>query len=108
MYSLHVGELGYAMKLVDGETLRERIRDARERYRQGQSVDEPLERAERLDILLMIWDAMAFAHARDVLHRDLKPENLAPIRSRVFSRTVATIWRTGAGPAWRVVDDGVE
>jgi len=33
---------------------------------------------------------------------------LAPIRSRVFSRTVATIWRTGAGPAWRVVDDGVE
>ena len=32
----------------------------------------------------------------------------APIRSRVFSRTVATIWRTGAGPAWRVVDDGVE
>lgn len=33
-------------------------------------------RAENLDILMKVADAIAFAHSRGVIHRDLKPENV--------------------------------
>jgi hypothetical protein len=33
-------------------------------------------RAENLDILMKVADAIAFAHSRGVVHRDLKPENV--------------------------------
>ena len=52
----------YTMKLVQGEGLDEHIRD--------------LSLADRLRLFLRIADAVAFAHAHDVLHRDLKPGNV--------------------------------
>ena len=54
-----------AMELLDGETLRDRVR------RLGQL---PLE--EVLDFADQILDVLVAAHARGVVHRDLKPDNL--------------------------------
>src|SRR5712692_1187642 len=53
-----------AMEYVEGETLFQRIKD------------EGLDLAETLDIALQIADALAEAHAHDIVHRDIKPANI--------------------------------
>jgi len=57
--------LWYAMPLVEGESLRERLR------RSGQ---QPL--ADALRWTAELADALANAHAHGVVHRDIKPENV--------------------------------
>lgn len=57
------GLLAYAMKLVRGERLDERIA-------RGLPVDEAFR------IFGRIAETMAFAHAHGVIHRDLKPQNI--------------------------------
>ena len=59
------GLLYYVMPYVEGESLRARL----ERERQL-----PLDDA--LQIAQEVADALAYAHARDVVHRDIKPENI--------------------------------
>jgi serine/threonine-protein kinase len=59
------GILYYVMPLVEGESLRDRLR------RQKQL---PLE--EALRITSEVADALGYAHARGVIHRDIKPENI--------------------------------
>jgi serine/threonine-protein kinase len=59
------GHLFFVTPLVEGETLRARLRA------QGYlSVEESVR------LSCEIADALAFAHARGVLHRDIKPENI--------------------------------
>src|SRR5699024_1100666 len=53
------------MEYVDGMTLKEYI----QRYR-------PLEVHMALDIMKQITDAIAHAHANDIVHRDIKPQNI--------------------------------
>ncbi len=67
--------VGYAMKLVEGKTLRTLLAEAAEAYLRGQPIDTEHSLPTRLEHFLKICDAMAFAHARGVLHRDLKPAN---------------------------------
>ncbi len=59
------GTLYYVMPLVEGESLRERLKRERQL---------PLDDALRL--ACEIADALAFAHAKGVVHRDVKPENV--------------------------------
>ena len=57
------GRVFYTMKFVQGQRLDKYI--------------EPVASiSDRLRIFLRICDAVAFAHAHDVLHRDLKPANI--------------------------------
>ena len=59
------GTLFYVMPYIAGESLRGRI------VREGQlPVDESVRLARE------IADALAYAHANDVIHRDIKPENI--------------------------------
>src|SRR5437016_2394639 len=53
-----------ATEFIDGETLRERIRNA------------PLKLGEVLDVAAQIASALSAAHAANIVHRDIKPENI--------------------------------
>jgi TolB-like protein/Flp pilus assembly protein TadD/tRNA A-37 threonylcarbamoyl transferase component Bud32 len=52
------------MQYIEGETLASRIHR------------EPLESKESLDIATQIADALAEAHAHNIIHRDIKPQNI--------------------------------
>ena len=66
------------MKLVDGKTLREYLKNASLNYRvQGiEAFDEGMLLRKRLEIFLRVCDTISYAHHRKVIHRDLKPENI--------------------------------
>jgi eukaryotic-like serine/threonine-protein kinase len=64
------GGLYFTMKLVEGATMEEMLRDRDGHVRQFDWV------APFLEILVKVCDAVAFAHSRGVIHRDLKPGNL--------------------------------
>src|SRR5438270_10250100 len=53
-----------ATEFIDGETLRERLRNA------------PMKLGEVLDVAAQIASALAAAHAAGIIHRDIKPENV--------------------------------
>src|SRR5213079_897710 len=53
-----------ATEFIDGETLRERLRNA------------PMKLAEVLDVAAQIASALSAAHAAGIVHRDIKPENV--------------------------------
>ncbi len=54
----------YAMELLDGQTLRERVSEG------------PLGWRQALGIGIDVCKALEAAHARDVIHRDIKPSNV--------------------------------
>lgn len=66
------------MKLVDGKTLREYLKNAALNYRvRGiEAFDADMMLRKRLEIFLRVCDTISYAHHRHVIHRDLKPENI--------------------------------
>jgi serine/threonine-protein kinase len=59
------GALYYVMPYIEGETLRQRLQR-----------EQQLPLADAVGIAHQVADALAFAHAHNVIHRDIKPENI--------------------------------
>lgn len=70
------GSVGYAMKLVEGKTLRTLLRETIALSNDRKPIDPAHSLTTRLDHFLRVCDAIAFAHDRGILHRDLKPTNI--------------------------------
>src|SRR5688572_444785 len=65
------GQLYYVMPLVEGDTLRDRLRR-----------EKRLPAEDAVRITLQICDALAYAHSHGIVHRDIKPDNiLLPTRN---------------------------
>jgi len=60
----HDGQPVIVMELLEGESLKERIRNG------------PLPAEELLDLGIQTSDALAAAHAKGIIHRDIKPANI--------------------------------
>ena len=70
------GHVFFAMKLVRGESLGERIARAVRDVRAGIPAEQAFPMLQRLDVVRRVGEALAFAHSRRVIHRDLKPDNV--------------------------------
>lgn len=67
----------YTMPFVEGLTLRQILKDARQQEKQGIRTDLSSASIPALvRIFLSVCQAVAYAHSKHVLHRDLKPENI--------------------------------
>jgi serine/threonine protein kinase len=96
------GQCFYAMELVEGETLEERVRRA-----------GPLDTRSTIDIAQQVTAALGVAEKRGLIHRDLKPANLMLVdlegselveRDR-RARRERTAQR--AAPAVKIIDFGL-
>lgn len=79
IYTIHSEDavVYYTMPFIEGETLKQLLRFARKKEKQGEKLDHITESIPALiRIFLSICQAVAYAHSKKVLHRDLKPENI--------------------------------
>jgi serine/threonine protein kinase len=60
----HHGQPYIVLKLIDGQTLRDRLRAA------------PLSKLEIQKVVNAVGDGLQYAHNRGILHRDIKPSNV--------------------------------
>jgi len=78
IYAIHSeGELTYyTMPFVEGETLKQLLRRARQQEKKGEKIDQAASIPALIRIFLSICQAIAYVHSKHILHRDLKPENI--------------------------------
>jgi len=85
------GQFFYAMELVEGETIEERVR------RLG-----PLDVSTTIDVALQVTAALAAAEERGLVHRDLKPGNLM-LTSNLENTDARAVEALAAASAWQRV-----
>jgi serine/threonine-protein kinase len=70
-------DIYYTMPFVEGDTLRQILRNAREQEKLGET-SHPIGRSipSLARIFLQVCEAVAYTHSKGILHRDLKPENI--------------------------------
>jgi serine/threonine-protein kinase len=90
--SEEAGQFFYAMELIEGETLEERVR------RTG-----PLSVRTTIDIAQQVTSALAAAEKRSLIHRDLKPGNLMLVAPDDEERGTAE----RAVPTVKIIDFGL-
>jgi eukaryotic-like serine/threonine-protein kinase len=66
----------YTMSYVEGETLKQILKNAREREKKGEPLDPMGSIPNLARIFLSVCQAIAYTHSKGILHRDLKPENI--------------------------------
>ncbi|MGE3820849.1 MAG: serine/threonine-protein kinase, partial [Isosphaeraceae bacterium] len=94
----------YAMRLVEGETLQDRIDEHYQRFPRGSNTSErSLGFRRLLGQLVSVCNTVAYAHDEGVLHRDLKPSNVKIGR---FDRVVVLDWGLARTPSPDVGADG--
>jgi serine/threonine protein kinase len=79
IYAIHseTEETFYTMPYVEGQTLKQLLRKARQQEKKGEKMDHLTESIPALiRIFLSICQAAAYSHSKNILHRDLKPENI--------------------------------
>ena len=67
------GRLFFAMKRIEGRTLRDVLEDLRDAKPEAL---KSFGRVRLLSVFARICHTIAYAHSRGVMHRDLKPENI--------------------------------
>ncbi len=78
IYSIHsLGKsIYYSMPYVEGETLREVLRETRQRESKGKTHPIGSSIPALMRIFLKVCEAIAYAHSKGIIHRDIKPENI--------------------------------
>ncbi len=67
----------YAMRLVDGVTLRSAIKDFHAKYpAPNLSRQRSLDLRQLIGAIVRVCNTLRFAHSKGVLHRDIKPSNI--------------------------------
>lgn len=102
VYDLGMGEDGlpyYAMKLVEGQTLRELIATHFEEDRDESNL------RQLLNVLISVANTVAYAHDQGVIHRDLKPANIVVGN---YGETVVLDWGLAKDRSVREHESGSE
>lgn len=79
VYEIHrsAEDVYYTMPFVEGKNLKQMLREAIEKERQGGGVStQTLSLSTMIRIFVGVCQAVAYCHSRRILHRDLKPENI--------------------------------